>query len=166
MEHELIDYYQEQQISRQWLDFLRAFAEELGEQANEEELQFLMRSTGERLARMFEGQLPSIANLASLEDELNAYWRYMNWGYVRLEEADSNINITHLACPLASAFGKGSLRWTSGFLEGFYQAIFHSLGAGKRLHVRATDISSGADSLSFCFGLDQSIHAREHGNGH
>lgn len=164
MENELIDYYQEQQISRQWLDFLRAFAEELVEQANVDELHFLMHSTGERLAFIFKKQLPAIDDLACLEEELNAYWRYMNWGYARLEEVENHINITHFACPLAFAFGEAAVPWAKGFLEGFYQTVFRALGAGTRLQVRSTGASARSMNLCFRFGTEQSLPVKRQEN--
>lgn len=154
MQKDILGYYQDQQISSQWLDFLRILAKELMEQADSEELHSLMFSTGDRLAAAFDGKLPRITDLDCLEDELNAYWRYMNWGYVHLDEDSDQISIAHYACPLATAFGEDALPWAIGFLEGFYQKIFHSLGASPHLRIRSADAPQDPLQLNFQFGLD------------
>ena len=75
--------------------------------------------------------------LGELEDAFNARWESIGWGFGRLEEGGQALSITHDCSPLAVAFGADAAGWTSGFLEGAYQAWFQAQGSPAGLRVQA-----------------------------
>ena len=132
-------YYERTACSAQWLAFNRALAAELGAGLPPDENRRLFARIGERVAAQF--PLARCSTLAELEDAVNARWEAIGWGFGRLEEGAETLAITHDCSPLAMAFGTEAVGWTSGFLEGAYQAWFRAQGspAGLRVHAVAGD---------------------------
>lgn len=147
------NYFREQQVSLQWLPFLRAMSAELEAQEEIDLLRQLFVRIGQRLATESASYYEGLATLPELERGLNDFWSRMQWGWVRLLEARSQIEIVHHAAPLAEAFGDESLRWSAGVLEGYYQTVFGQLGAGAELRIRLVGISDDGLTLHFEFGL-------------
>lgn len=128
-------YYERTACSAQWLAFNRALAIELGAGLPSEENRRLFARIGERVAR--ELPVAHCNTLSELEDAFNARWASIGWGFSRLEEGAQTLSITHDCSPLAVAFGADAAGWTSGFLEGAYQAWFQTQGSPVGLRVRA-----------------------------
>jgi hypothetical protein len=149
----LENYFREQQMSLQWLPFLRAMAGELAEQTDAASLRALFAAIGRRFADDSHEAFESVNTLSALAESLNDFFGRINWGLVEVTEVPGGVNIDHFAAPLAEAFGDDALVWSIGFLEGFYQALFGLLGASPTMQVRATDDSSDAMHLRFRFGL-------------
>lgn len=145
-------YFREQQMSLQWLPFLRAMASEMSEQTDSHSLRSLFSSIGRRFAEDAQDAFADISTLTALTDSLNDFLRRIDWGYVEIAEAPGGIAIEHYAAPLAEAFGDEALTWSLGFLEGFYQTLFGLLGASPAMRVRALDDECQGLHLRFWFG--------------
>lgn len=146
----LEQYFRTQQVAQQWLPILRSLAVELAERADVADLRQLFTQVGARFAIDVEQRFVGVQTLAALEQGLNEFWQGMNWGWVSLQEAKANVDIFHYAAPLAEAFGDEQLEWSVGLLEGFYQHVFKTLGAGDAMQVEAVG-GEGID-LQFRFG--------------
>ena len=146
----LEQYFRAQQVAPQWLPILRALAVEMAERADVADLRQLFTQVGARFAIDVEARFLGVETLADLEASLNEFWQTMNWGWVSLQEAKANVDIYHYAAPLAQAFGDEQLEWSVGLLEGFYQHVFKTLGAGDAMQVAAVG-GEGMD-LQFRFG--------------
>lgn len=128
-------YYERTACSAQWLAFNRALAIELSAGLPSEENRRLFARIGARVAQQL--PLAHCNTLAELEAAFNARWESIGWGVSRLEEGAETLSITHHCSPLAVAFGTDAAGWTSGFLEGAYQAWFHAQGSPAGLRVQA-----------------------------
>lgn len=148
----LENYYREQQMSLQWLPFLRAMAGELSDQTDAQTLRQLFSSIGERVAQESREAFEGIGTLGALTSALNDYLSRINWGVAEISEVPAGITIDHHGAPLAEAFGDEALVWSIGFLEGFYTTLFGLLGAGTSMRVRALDDECEALHLRFRFG--------------
>ena len=146
------NYFRSQQISLQWLPFLRAMASELSDQIDPNDLRLLFSRIGERFAKDVEERFNDAQTIAQLEDSLNAFWAQVNWGWVSFTETKGFVEIEHQAAPLAEAFGDDALGWSIGLLEGFYQSVFGQLGAGESMRVKGMDKTSSAMSIQLRFG--------------
>jgi Cellulose synthase subunit D len=129
----LTDYFRSQQIPLQWSPFLRALAQELIANADKHALHQLFTNVGSRFATTVLPQFSGISTLKELNDALNGLWAPMSWGYVKLTEASTAIEIEHRYAPLAEAFGDEMLEWSVGVMEGFYQSVFRSFGASEKM---------------------------------
>lgn len=148
----LENYFREQQMSLQWLPFLRALAGELSEQTDADTLRTLFASVGQRFALEAREAFEEVSTLAALASALNDFLARIHWGFVEITEVPGGVAIAHYAAPLAEAFGDDALHWSIGFLEGFYQSLFGQLGASPSMRVRALDEDSEALLLHFHFG--------------
>ncbi|AGX87672.1 cellulose biosynthesis protein BcsD [Candidatus Symbiobacter mobilis] len=145
-------YFRSQQVSLQWLPVLRALAIELAASADAEGLRQLFFKVGERFANDAGDRFEQAQTLAELEEAVNEFWLQLHWGWVQLSEARGTIDIEHQAAPLAEAFGEEHLGWSVGLLEGFYQALFASLGAGASMRVQAVTEACGDMTVTLRFG--------------
>ena len=150
---ELQSYVRAQQVSLQWLPFLRAFAAELSDLTDTEGLQALMAGVGQRVADEARDYFEQAQTLPELEEGLNEFWAHTNWGWVRLKEEGGHVSIVHSAAPLAEAFGDEALSWSPALLEGFYNSVFGSLGAKETMTVRFSGQEADGLCLRFQFGL-------------
>ena len=144
-------YFREQQMSLQWLPFMRALAEELATQTDESSLRALMFKVGQRVAQDASESFEGINSLDDLASTLNDFFGRINWGCVELTEVPSAIMVGHFAAPIAEAFGDDALPWSVGLLEGFYQEIFLSLGANSGMKVVVLSDESEPMSLRLRF---------------
>ena len=143
---QLEKYFRGQQVSLQWLPVLRALATEMAGQTPAKELRHFFFNVGARLASDTGDLFQSAKSLSQLEESLNDFWMRINWGWVVFTESESYIDISHHASPLAEALGDDALPWSVGLLEGFYQSVFHVLGASEAIVVRElTELSMGMD---------------------
>lgn len=145
-------YFREQQMSLQWLPFLRALSDELLEQTDEASLRSLMFKVGQRFAQNARESFEGINTLSDLASALNDFFGRINWGCLELAEVPNAIMVTHFAPPLAEAFGDEALPWSVGVLEGFYQEIFMLLGANSAMTVAVQLEDSEPMALRFRFG--------------
>lgn len=148
----LENYFREQQVSLQWLPFLRALASELSDQTDASSLRALFASVGQRFAQDAQDAFEDVRTLGALSGALNDYFARIHWGYTEITEVAGAVNIHHYAAPLAEAFGDEALPWTIGFLEGFYQTLFEMLGASATLQVHALDDACEPLHLQLRFG--------------
>ncbi len=148
----LENYIREQQMSLQWLPFLRALAAELSEQTDAETLRSLFASVGQRCALEAREAFEDVSTLGALTSSLNDFLAHIHWGVVEITEVPGGVAIDHHAAPLAEAFGDDALHWSIGFLEGFYQSLFGQLGAAPSMRVHALDEDCEAMLLRFQFG--------------
>lgn len=143
---QLENYFRGQQVSLQWLPILRAMATEMAGHTEAKDLRRLFFKVGQRLAADTGDLFHSAKSLIQLEESLNDFWMRINWGWVEFTEHESYIDIAHRASPLAESFGENALEWSAGLLEGFYQSVFHVLGASEAIVVReVSDLSKGMD---------------------
>lgn len=140
----------EQQQSRQWGFFLQSLTRVLAQQLDSEDLHQLMHSIGVEAVK--EICLDNISTLVELESQLNHFWTNVQWGSVTLEEGENVLHISHYYSPLVVMFDEEALKWVTGFLEGFYQAVFQHLGAGDGLKVRCITEENTA-CLHFLLGV-------------
>ena len=144
-------YYARRQCSEQWRVFLTVLAEELSTQLEDHDRRQFMRGLGQRMAAKLPH--PNLSTLAELESAINQLWEQMEWGYVRLREAEGFVAITHYCAPLRAAFGRASLPWTSALLEGTYAHWFEVFGAGGDLQLLQISMPRGSDdAIEFRLG--------------
>lgn len=148
----LESYVRGQQISLQWLPVLRAMAMEMPEHSKPADLKKLFFKIGWRFGKDTQHLFNEAKTLSQLEEVLNDFWSQINWGWVKLNEVEGQIDIAHQAAPLAEAFGDEALGWSVGLLEGFYQSIFSLLGANDAMICRSVDDSCAGINIRLRFG--------------
>lgn len=146
-------YFRGQQVSLQWLPMLRAMAAEMAEHSEVSDLRHLFFKVGQRWANDTSDFFQSAKSLLQLEEGVNDFWMRINWGWVDFADMEDHVEIAHHATPLAEAFGDDALLWSVGLLEGFYQSLFHGLGASETMVVRSVEDASKGMSVHFHFGL-------------
>jgi hypothetical protein len=149
----LESYFRGQQVSLQWLPVLRALASEMAQHSEASDLRRLFFKIGQRWASDTQEFFQSTQSLGQLEECVNDFWMRINWGWVEFSDMQDHVEIAHFAPPLAEAFGDEALPWSSGLLEGFYQHLFHALGASDTMSVRAVDDGCTGMSIRFHLGL-------------
>ncbi|BEP42403.1 cellulose biosynthesis protein BcsD [Variovorax sp. 375MFSha3.1] len=130
-----IDYYEKKSCSAQWLEFNRGMAAELSAGLPPEDLRQLFFRIGQRLAQAL--PIPRCRTLEELQDQFNARWDGIDWGFAVLNEEADGVAITHACSPVAAAFGPGSTDWSVGFFEGAYQTWFEAQHMPSTLRVQA-----------------------------
>lgn len=148
----LENYFRGQQVSLQWLPVLRALATEMAEHTEARDLRRLFFKVGQRLATDTGDLFHAAKSLGQLEESLNDFWMRISWGWVNFNEADGYIDISHHASPLAESFGEEALAWSTGLLEGFYQTVFHVLGASDSMVAREVDSPRTGMDVHLHFG--------------
>ena len=148
MDHAIIEYFTEQQCSRQWKGFLRAFAGEFAAHLDQADLRALMRRMGARFAQEADIDLGACRTLDDLQLAMGRVWVGLDWGWVELADRGEHLEIRHHCAPLIGAFGQEALYWSPGFLEGVYQAWFSAAHAGN-LEVRQSAEPDLAGSIEF-----------------
>ncbi|MGO3742122.1 cellulose biosynthesis protein BcsD [Kerstersia sp.] len=150
MDNSILLQLNEQQCSLQWKGFLDVFAQELTQQLTSTNLRSLTRRAGERFAK--QTVLPETETVASLQDAINTEWQRLGWGRVVLVEESTHLVITHYFSPLLPGFTAANLSWTTGFLEGVYEAWLHKSGASNLLRVAQSGNADEIGTLVFHFG--------------
>lgn len=138
-----IKYYERNSCSAQWLEFNRGLAAELSAGLPPEDLKQLFFRIGQRLAHAL--PVAHCATLDELQDQFNARWDGIGWGFTVLSEDADGVAITHACSPIAVAFGPEATNWSVGFFEGVYQAWFDSQHMPAELRVQAlpVDVAAG-----------------------
>lgn len=138
-----INYYEQQQCSKQWRAFLNAFSVEFAAQGDVHDLRAFMYKLGLTMAASF--KVEGGDTLLTLEASINKVWADLDWGWVHLSDESDCLLIEHNASPLKVAFGEQALDWSPALLEGIYTAWFESMGIDKslRLSQRGTVLENG-----------------------
>lgn len=153
---DLETYFRSQQVPLQWLPILQAIGAELPTHTDARELRELLFRIGTRFAGGSETLFQAAQSLPQLEESLNDFWTRIQWGWVALSEDDSFIRVEHHAAPLAEAFGDDALPWSVGLLEGFYETVFRTLGAGASMVIRKGDTQTHGMGIHLHFGREDS----------
>lgn len=146
-------YFRGQQVSLQWLPMLRAMSAEMTEHSAIDDLHRLFFKVGQRWASDTSDFFQSAKTLHQLEECVSDFWMRINWGWVEFAEMEDYVNIVHQATPLAEAFGDEALPWSIGLLEGFYQSLFHTVGASETMVVRGVEGACEGMSINLHLGL-------------
>jgi hypothetical protein len=126
-------YYARQQCSRQWVHFMAAmFAEFEGRVEGAEADQFLV-ALGAKMARLL--PLRACDSLEALEEDVNSVLEGIDWGWMKLREADSFIEIIHGAYPLVPQ-DETRRSWMVPILEGLYGGWLGEQGGDSSLTAR------------------------------
>lgn len=143
-----LEYYAARAIDPQWRDFLAALAGELGAQMPAEEIRAFMHLIGRRIAE--QNPLPPSESIAQLEQHVNAYLFRAGWGWMRIRDLQSSLELLHSCAPLRMAFGEAGMAWGGAILEGLYSSWMRQLGAGEDLQLQEVGAPEGpADTLRF-----------------
>lgn len=122
--------------SAQWRVFLKALAMTFDETVETADAHAFLREVGAAMARSL--PLPRVATLEALEDAMNARWDALDWGWVRLREADGAVAIVHGASPTRFAEDAEG-HWTRAavpVLEGVYGYWFQAQQGPSHLQVK------------------------------
>lgn len=144
-----LEFLLTERISRQWAGFLRAFSEEMQSQLSTEEFRELLRNMGLRLGE----SLPIEAKdtIEALESAINSHLQQMQWGYARMTDSGSMLQIQHHFDPLSSALNIDATV-SGGLLEGVYEYWFRSAGAEDDLRVLQIPNAASPMVQEFQFG--------------
>jgi hypothetical protein len=112
-----LQYYARQQCSRQWVHFMAAMFAEFEERVDPAEADQFLEALGLKMARLL--PLRRCTSLEELEDDMNNVLEGIDWGWMRLREADNFIVITHGAYPLVPQ-DDNRRTWLVPILEGLY----------------------------------------------
>jgi hypothetical protein len=128
-----LSYYARQQCSRQWVHFMAAMFQEFEERvATAEADQFLAR-LGAKMAHLL--PLRRCESLEDLEEDINSVLEGIDWGWMRLREAEAFIEITHGAYPLVPQ-DEARRSWMVPVLEGLYSGWLGEQGGNVSLTAR------------------------------
>jgi hypothetical protein len=144
-------YHKEQQLSRQWHPFLSALAVELQSAFPSEELCLFFRKLGKRMASQL--SLETAHSLHDLETAINGIWRKMNWGWVRFQESEKYLIITHYFSPLSDGLGHPPEMYPVALLEGVYAGWISTLCNDPRLVLQPVQVAPDSDAIQFRFGV-------------
>lgn len=148
IEQTSLQYYQSSGCSAQWGDFLKTLASELDAQMSAEENRAFFYVLGARLADRL--SLPQADTLEALEQSINVQLRSIRWGWTRIRDIHSSLEIVHACAPMRQAFGDAAMSWSGGVLEGLYAGWLKQLGAGDELQLRQVGQPEGpTDALRF-----------------
>ena len=135
IEENVFQYYERRACSAQWLAFNRGMAAELSAGLPPEDIRQLFFRIGRRVAEAL--PVAPCETLADLQSQFNAHWHGIDWGFSSLREEADCVAITHACSPIAMAFGPEATGWSTGFLEGVYQAWFDAQRMPPSLRVMA-----------------------------
>jgi hypothetical protein len=144
-----LGYLLRERISPQWASFLQAFSAEMQSQLTLQEYRELLGSIGQRLAESLAvGQRETIEEL---EAAINQRLEGMQWGFAKLIDSGSSLNIEHHFSPLAHALNVDA-ETAGGLLEGVYEYWFRAAGAEADLSVKQLPGVATEAVLYFQFG--------------
>ena len=131
-----------------WGGFLRVLADELNDQMSVEEIRAFFYVLGKRLAE--QAPLGDAESLEDLEAAANRYFKAHGWGWMRVRDVQTSLELVHACAPMRAAFGDGGMAWAGALLEGLYSAWLYELGAGEELTLRQIGDPEGVvDTLRF-----------------
>jgi len=143
-----LNYFLSRPVDGRWAGILKALAEELTAQMPAGEIRGFFAVLGRRWARSM--PLPPLTDLKSFETAANAALGAADWGWVRVRDLGSSVELQHSCAPLRSAFGAEALAWAAGLLEGLYAEWLREQGAEAGLVLRQVGQAEGpADTLRF-----------------
>lgn len=148
VEQASLNYFLSRPVDRRWAGILGALAGELTAQMPVAEVRGFFAVLGRRWARAM--PLPAIADLKGFEAAANTVLAAADWGWVRVRDLGSSVELQHSCSPLRAAFGGEAMGWASGLLEGLYSEWLREQGAESGLVLRQVDQAEGAaDTLRF-----------------
>jgi hypothetical protein len=138
-----LQYYARQQCSRQWVHFMAAMFAEFEERVAQTEADQFLEALGAKMARLL--PLRRCESLQDLQEDINNVLEGIDWGWMRLREADNFIEITHGAYPLIPQ-DEARRSWMAPVLEGLYSGWLGEQGGDSSLTARlhGTPAASGA----------------------
>lgn len=145
-----LHYYARQQCSRQWVHFMAAMFAEFEERIPGPEANQFLETIGAKMAHLL--PLRRCESLEDLEEDINSVLEGIDWGWMRLRETDSYIEITHGAYPLIPQ-DEGRRSWMVPILEGLYGGWLGEQGGDPSLAARlhGAPPANGA-ALTFRYG--------------
>lgn len=148
VEQASLNYFLSRPVESRWAGLLRALADELSAQMPAAEIRGFFAVLGRRWARAM--PLPAIADLKGFESAANAALASADWGWLRVRDLGSSVELQHSCSPLRAVFGAEALGWASGLLEGLYSEWLREQGADGGLVLRQVGQAEGAaDTLRF-----------------
>lgn len=135
-----------------WAGVLRALADELAAQMSPSEIRAFFAVLGRRWARSLPlaSSLHRGSDLAAFESAANETLSAADWGWVRIRDLGSSVELQHSCAPLRSAFGDQAMEWAGGLLEGLYEEWLRGQGADRDLVLKQIGpAEGGADTLRF-----------------
>jgi len=138
-----LQYYARQQCSRQWVHFMAAMFAEFEERVAESEADQFLEALGAKMTRLL--PLRRCESLDDLQDDINNVLEGIDWGWMRLREADSFIEIVHGAYPLIPQ-DEARRSWMVPILEGLYGGWLGEQGGDSSLTARlhGSPVANGA----------------------
>ncbi|HTQ34973.1 MAG TPA: cellulose biosynthesis protein BcsD [Stellaceae bacterium] len=147
-----LTYYARQQCSRQWVHFMAAMFAEFEERVDPGEADQFLEAIGFKMARLL--PLRRCASLEELEGDINSLLEGIDWGWMRLREAESFIEITHGAYP-AVPQDESRRSWLVPILEGLYTGWLAEQGGDPSFTARLASQPKGSGTLlTFHYGRD------------
>ncbi len=135
LDEELISlrYYAQQHCSRQWVHFIAAMFAEFEERVDAAEADQFLETLGSRVARFL--PLRRCESLGDLEDDINAVLDGIDWGWVRINEGEQFIEITHGAYPMVPQ-DESRRSWFVPIIEGLYTVWLAEQGGDPTFSAR------------------------------
>jgi Cellulose synthase subunit D len=145
-----LHYYARQQCSRQWVHFMAAMFSEFEDRVPSAEADQFLEALGAKMARLL--PLRRCESLEELEEDINSVLEGIDWGWMRLREADAFIEITHGAYPLVPQ-DENRRSWMVPILEGLYGGWLGEQGGDPSLAARLHGKPAGnGAALTFHYG--------------
>jgi len=145
-----LHYYARQQCSRQWVHFMAAMFSEFEDRTTCAEADQFLEALGAKMARLL--PLKRCESLEDLEEDINSVLEGIDWGWMRLREAEAFIEITHGAYPLVPQ-DDSRRSWMVPILEGLYGGWLGEQGGDTSLLARLHGKPEGNGvALTFRYG--------------
>ncbi|HZK89339.1 MAG TPA: cellulose biosynthesis protein BcsD [Stellaceae bacterium] len=145
-----LNYYARQQCSRQWVHFMAAMFAEFEERVDAAEADQFLHAIGFKMGLLL--PLRRCDSLEDLADDINNVLEGIDWGWVRLRESGSFIEITHGAYPLVPQ-EESRRSWLVPILEGLYSGWLGQQGGERSFTARLIGGPRGAGALlTFSYG--------------
>jgi hypothetical protein len=143
LEQGSLEYFMSRPEDRRWAGVLRALADELSAQMSASEIRAFFVVLGKRWAQAMPLPKESGAGLNQFERAANAVLGAVDWGWMRVRDQQSSVEIDHCCAPLRKAFGPAAMEWSSGLLEGLYAEWLRGQGAEQGLLLRQVGLDEG-----------------------
>jgi len=148
VEQASLNYFSSRPVDGRWAGLLKALSEELSAQMPASEIRGFFAVLGRRWARTM--PLPAIHDLKDFEHAANAALAAVDWGWVKVRDLGSSVELQHSCAPLRTAFGAEALSWAPGLIEGLLSEWLREQGAEGSLLLRQVgQVEGPADTLRF-----------------
>lgn len=145
-----LNYYARQQCSRQWVHFMAAMFAEFEERVDAVEADQFLQAIGFKMALLL--PLRRCDSLEELADDINNVLEGIDWGWMRIRESGSFIEITHGAYPVVPQ-DENRRSWLVPILEGLYGGWLSQQGGEPSFTARASGGPRGNGALlTFSYG--------------